>query len=104
MLPPFRSVGFRKNAVGTSCLGAFLLHHIFAVAETASQFLYRNRKNVIYLFALNDISATCVFSLWKNERENSFLPHVYSSLRALPGAGTGYKKRGEVRKKKKEEF
>jgi hypothetical protein len=29
-------------------LGAFLLHHIFAVAETASQFLYRNRKNVIY--------------------------------------------------------
>jgi hypothetical protein len=29
-------------------LGAFLLHHIFAVAETATQFLYRNRKNVIY--------------------------------------------------------
>jgi hypothetical protein len=29
-------------------LGAFLLHHIFAVAETALQFLYRNRKNVIY--------------------------------------------------------
>jgi hypothetical protein len=29
-------------------LCAFLLHHIFAVAETASQFLYRNRKNVIY--------------------------------------------------------
>jgi hypothetical protein len=30
-------------------LCGFLLHHIFAVAENASHFLYRNRKNVIYL-------------------------------------------------------
>jgi hypothetical protein len=30
-------------------LCGFLLHHIFAVAVNASHFLYRNRKNVIYL-------------------------------------------------------
>jgi hypothetical protein len=39
-------------------LGAFLLHHIFAVAETASQLLYRNRKNVLNLFALCELRKT----------------------------------------------
>jgi hypothetical protein len=36
-------------------LYAFLLRHIFAVAGIASQFLYRNRKNVVYLFTLGAI-------------------------------------------------
>jgi hypothetical protein len=30
-------------------LCGFFLHHIFAVAVNASHFLYRNRKNIIYL-------------------------------------------------------
>jgi hypothetical protein len=45
--PPVGGSGYEKpwSAYG---LCAVFLRHIFAVAETAAQFLYRNRKNVIY--------------------------------------------------------
>jgi hypothetical protein len=39
--------GYEKPQSGYALCAVFL-HHIFAVAGIASQFLYRNRKNVIY--------------------------------------------------------
>jgi hypothetical protein len=57
------AVWVSQNTSRRKRLCGILLHHIFAVAETASQFLYRNRKNVIYLFALGDSCATTVQGL-----------------------------------------
>jgi hypothetical protein len=47
----FGGSGYAKMQSGYA-LCAFLLRHIFAVAGIALQFLYRNRKNVVYLFTL----------------------------------------------------
>jgi len=44
-----------------------LLRHIFAVAGIASQFLHRNRKNVVYLFTLSGIQ--CIYRRLMNNEE-----------------------------------
>jgi hypothetical protein len=45
--PPYGGSGYEKTQSGYALCG-FFLRHIFAVAGIAAQFLYRNRKNVIY--------------------------------------------------------
>jgi len=45
--PPYGGSGYKKTQSGFA-LCAIFLRHIFAVAGIASQFLYRNRKNVVY--------------------------------------------------------
>jgi hypothetical protein len=47
---PLKRLGLRKTAVGLTPFVRFSLRHIFGVAGTASQFLYRNPKNVVYNF------------------------------------------------------
>jgi len=72
-------LGLRKTPFGLSALCGVLLRHIFAVAGIASQFLYRNSKNVFYLNSLNE----------KRKSYKMFiLPHVYLSHRAILGAGS----------------
>jgi hypothetical protein len=44
---PMGGSGYEKPQSAYGLCGVFL-RHIFAVAKTATQFLYRNRKNVIY--------------------------------------------------------
>jgi hypothetical protein len=45
--PPKGGSGYEKTQSGFALCG-FFLRHIFGVAGTASQFLYRNPKNVVY--------------------------------------------------------
>jgi hypothetical protein len=45
-------------------LFAVFLRHIFAVAEIASQFLYRNRKNVVYS---RNVMRNWAEILWKKQ-------------------------------------
>jgi hypothetical protein len=46
---PLRGSGYTKHQSGYALCGV-LFRHIFGVAGTASQFLYRNPKNVVYNF------------------------------------------------------
>jgi hypothetical protein len=85
-------------------LGAFLLHHIFAVAETASQFLYRNHKNVIYSWDVKrHFRNFCVgFFVTMNVRIH-FCPTVIRLSAPSMARGLVTKKMGE-KKVKKEEY
>jgi hypothetical protein len=47
--PPKGGSGYEKIQSGYALCG-FFLRHISGVAETASQFLYRDPKNVVYNF------------------------------------------------------
>jgi hypothetical protein len=49
MLSAYSALRVPQKPSRASPFYGFLLHHIFAVAVNASHFLYRNRKNVIYL-------------------------------------------------------